>query len=123
MKAFRDDGVPVPARVRRRLGHRREVTVECHHHEVAPMQCEIDIRYSTMLGTADNLQLFKYVVRNTAYQYGTAATFMPNSVETEVAATATASALPPWPLSSMARRKPQRWAERRTPRSTAAKAS
>ncbi|HVF57333.1 MAG TPA: type I glutamate--ammonia ligase [Pyrinomonadaceae bacterium] len=53
------------------------ITVECHHHEVAPMQCEIDIRYSTMLGTADNLQLFKYVVRNTAYQYGKAATFMP----------------------------------------------
>ncbi|HEX7175452.1 MAG TPA: type I glutamate--ammonia ligase [Pyrinomonadaceae bacterium] len=53
------------------------ITVECHHHEVAPMQCEIDIRYATMLGTADNLQLFKYVVRNTAYQYGKAATFMP----------------------------------------------
>ena len=30
-----------------------------------------------MLGTADNLQMFKYVVRNTAYQYGKAATFMP----------------------------------------------
>ncbi|MCA1593145.1 MAG: type I glutamate--ammonia ligase [Acidobacteria bacterium] len=53
------------------------IPVECHHHEVAPMQCEIDIRFSTMLGTADNLQLFKYVVRNTAYQYGKAATFMP----------------------------------------------
>ena len=53
------------------------IEVECHHHEVAPMQCEIDIRYSTLLGTADNLQLFKYVVRNTAYQFGKAATFMP----------------------------------------------
>ena len=53
------------------------VTVECHHHEVAPMQCEIDFRYSTMLGTADNLQIFKYVVRNTAHQFGKAATFMP----------------------------------------------
>src|SRR5919206_514724 len=29
------------------------------------------------VGTADNLQIFKYVVRNTAYQYGKAATFMP----------------------------------------------
>ena len=56
------------------------ITVECHHHEVAPMQCEIDIRYATMLGTADNLQLFKYVVRNTAYQYGKAATFMPKPI-------------------------------------------
>ncbi|HEX8475172.1 MAG TPA: type I glutamate--ammonia ligase [Pyrinomonadaceae bacterium] len=53
------------------------ITVECHHHEVAPMQCEIDFRYSTMLGTADNLMLFKYIVRNTAHQFGKAATFMP----------------------------------------------
>jgi len=54
------------------------VTVECHHHEVATAgQCEIDFRFATLLGTADNLQVFKYVVRNTAYQYGKAATFMP----------------------------------------------
>src|SRR6478609_2641097 len=54
------------------------VTVECHHHEVATAgQCEIDFRYATLLGTADNLQVFKYVVRNTAYQYGKSATFMP----------------------------------------------
>src|SRR6266513_502849 len=54
------------------------INVECHHHEVATAgQCEIDFRYSTLLGTADNLQIFKYVVRNTAHQYGRAATFMP----------------------------------------------
>src|SRR5918999_1371988 len=54
------------------------ITVECHHHEVATAgQCEIDFRFSTLLGTADNLQLFKYVVRNTAHQYGKTATFMP----------------------------------------------
>ncbi len=54
------------------------ITVECHHHEVATAgQCEIDFRFSTMLGTADNLQIFKYVVRNVAYQYGKTATFMP----------------------------------------------
>jgi glutamine synthetase len=54
------------------------ITVECHHHEVATAgQCEIDFRFSTMLGTADNLQIFKYVVKNTALQHGKTATFMP----------------------------------------------
>ena len=54
------------------------INVECHHHEVATAgQCEIDFRYSTLLGTADNLQLFKHVVKNTARKHGKTATFMP----------------------------------------------
>ncbi len=53
------------------------INVECHHHEVATAQCEIDFRFSTLLGTADNLQLFKYIVRNTAYGRGMSVTFMP----------------------------------------------
>jgi glutamine synthetase len=56
------------------------ITVECHHHEVAPMQCEIDFRFSSLLGTADNLQLFKYVVRNTSHSFGKSATFMPKPI-------------------------------------------
>lgn len=57
------------------------IRVECHHHEVATAgQCEIDFRFSTLLGTADNLQLFKYIVRNTAYRYGKAVTFMPKPI-------------------------------------------
>jgi glutamine synthetase len=54
------------------------IQVECHHHEVATAgQCEIDFRFSNLLNTADNLQLFKYIVRNTAYAHGKTATFMP----------------------------------------------
>ena len=52
--------------------------VECHHHEVATGgQCEIDFRFSTLLGTADNLQIFKYTVKNVAKRAGKTATFMP----------------------------------------------
>lgn len=54
------------------------ITVECHHHEVATAgQCEIDFRFSNLLHTADNLMLFKYVVKNTAWANGKSATFMP----------------------------------------------
>ena len=54
------------------------ISVECLHHEVATAgQCEIDFRFSNLLGTADNLQIFKHVVKNTARQNGQTATFMP----------------------------------------------
>ena len=54
------------------------IKVECHHHEVATAgQCEIDFRFSNLLHTADNLMLFKYVVKNTAHAHGKTATFMP----------------------------------------------
>jgi glutamine synthetase len=54
------------------------IEAECHHHEVASGgQCEIDFRFANLLSTADNVMLFKYVVRNTCHLYGKAATFMP----------------------------------------------
>ena len=54
------------------------INVECLHHEVATAgQCEIDFRFSNLLGTADNPQIFKYVVKNTARKNGKTATFMP----------------------------------------------
>ena len=55
-----------------------DIDVECHHHEVATAgQCEIDFRFSNLVRTADNVLLFKYIVRNTAHMFGKSATFMP----------------------------------------------
>jgi glutamine synthetase len=52
--------------------------IECHHHEVATGgQCEIDQRFNTLVKSADNMMLYKYVIRNVAYQYGKTVTFMP----------------------------------------------
>ncbi len=55
--------------------------VEVSHHEVATAgQCEIDMRYNHLLGVADQLMWFKYVVRNTALRAGKSATFMPKPI-------------------------------------------
>ncbi|MBA3973631.1 MAG: type I glutamate--ammonia ligase [Candidatus Solibacter sp.] len=52
--------------------------IECHHHEVATGgQCEIDQRFNTLVKSADNMMLYKYCVRNVAYQHGKTVTFMP----------------------------------------------
>jgi glutamine synthetase len=57
------------------------VQVEAQHHEVgAPGQSEIDIRFNTLLKTADNMLLYKYIVKNTARKYGKTVTFMPKPV-------------------------------------------
>jgi len=56
------------------------VAVEKHHHEVAPAQAELGIKFSTLVNSADNLQLYKYVVHNVADAYGKTATFMPKPV-------------------------------------------
>jgi glutamine synthetase len=49
---------------------------EKHHHEVAPAQHELGLKFSNMLIMADRLQLYKYVVHNVAAAYGKTATFM-----------------------------------------------
>jgi glutamine synthetase len=51
--------------------------VEASHHEVAPAQHEIDFRFDTLVKTADNLQWYKYIVKNIARKYDRVATFMP----------------------------------------------
>src|SRR5437879_6111554 len=55
--------------------------VEKHHHEVAPSQNELGFLYSTLVRTADNMQIYKYVVHNVAHQYGKTATFMPKPIK------------------------------------------
>ncbi|HJK97817.1 MAG TPA: type I glutamate--ammonia ligase [Polyangiaceae bacterium LLY-WYZ-14_1] len=55
--------------------------VEVSHHEVATAgQCEIDIRFQTLLEMADQLLWFKYVVKNTAKKWNKTATFMPKPI-------------------------------------------
>ncbi len=57
------------------------LTIECHHHEVGGAgQCEIDQKFDTLVKTADNMMLYKYIVRNVANQYGKSATFMPKPI-------------------------------------------
>ena len=57
------------------------IEVETQHHEVATAgQSEIDIKYTNMLQCCDNLQMFKYIVKNTAREVGKTATFMPKPI-------------------------------------------
>ena len=56
------------------------IKVEKHHHEVAPSQNELGFEFDTMLRTADCMQIYKYVVHQTAHSYGKTATFMPKPV-------------------------------------------
>jgi glutamine synthetase len=54
------------------------IPVEAHHHEVATAgQGEIDMRFTTLTRMADNLMIYKYVVKNVARKHGMTATFMP----------------------------------------------
>ncbi len=53
------------------------LSVEASHHEVAPAQHEIDIKYDNALTTADNVMTFKLVARTIAKRHGLHCTFMP----------------------------------------------
>ncbi|MGH7531410.1 MAG: type I glutamate--ammonia ligase [Gemmatimonadales bacterium] len=54
------------------------VDVEVHHHEVGTAgQTEIDMRFSTLTRMADQVMMYKYIVKNVCHQHGYTATFMP----------------------------------------------
>ncbi len=56
------------------------LVMDKHHHEVAPSQHELGMVYNTLLKSADNLQIYKYVTHMVAQTYGKSATFMPKPV-------------------------------------------
>jgi len=95
----RDDGINLGHKIRYKGGYfpatpsdtlmdlRSEITtnmqtmgmeVDLHHHEVATAgQCEIGIKYGTAITGGDLVHQYKYAVKNTCFQHGKTATFMP----------------------------------------------
>ncbi|MBN1762451.1 MAG: glutamine synthetase [Methanomicrobia archaeon] len=56
------------------------IQVEYSHHEVAPSQHEIDLRYKDALEMADQVMTYRIVVKEIAQRYGCYATFMPKPI-------------------------------------------
>jgi len=56
------------------------IGVEYSHHEVAPSQHEIDMRYTDALTMADNVMTYRLVVKQVAMENGVYATFMPKPI-------------------------------------------
>jgi glutamine synthetase len=57
------------------------IEIEKHHHEVATAgQAEIDIRFDSLVRTADKMMMYKYIVKNVARRHGKTATFMPKPI-------------------------------------------
>jgi glutamine synthetase len=56
------------------------IVVEYSHHEGAPSQHEIDLRYTDALTMADNVMTYRIVVKQIAQKHGVYATFMPKPI-------------------------------------------
>ncbi len=56
------------------------IPVEYSHHEVAPSQQEIDLRYRDALTMADSAMTYRFVVKEVALKHGIHATFMPKPI-------------------------------------------
>ena len=54
---------------------------EKHHHEVAPSQHELGIKFSTLVTCGDRMQIYKYIVHQVASRNGKTATFMPKPIK------------------------------------------
>ena len=59
------------------------IRVECTHHEVAPSQHEIDVRYDDALKMADNVMTLRFVTKEIARRSGVYASFMPKPLPHE----------------------------------------
>ncbi|MET8698974.1 type I glutamate--ammonia ligase [Kitasatospora sp. NPDC058032] len=60
---------------------RAGLEVERQHHEVGTAgQAEINYKFNTLLHAADDLMLFKYIIKNVAWRNGKTATFMPKPI-------------------------------------------
>ncbi len=62
------------------LLHRMGIATEYDHHEVAPGQHEIDLRYANALEMADISMLFRYMVKKVCRMHGLYGTFMPKPI-------------------------------------------
>src|ERR671914_1973430 len=57
------------------------IVCDAHHHEVATAgQCEIDIRYDSLVNAADGVQSYKHIVKNVAAKHNMIATMMPKPI-------------------------------------------
>jgi len=57
------------------------IVIEAQHHEVASGgQCEIDCRFQPLVTAADQLLMFKYIIKNTAKKNNRTVTFMPKPI-------------------------------------------
>jgi glutamine synthetase len=57
------------------------IVVEIHHHEVGTAgQAEIDMRYTTLTRMADQVLMYKYVVKNVGRKHGKTVTMMPKPI-------------------------------------------
>src|SRR3546814_15174703 len=60
------------------------LAIEKHHHEVAPSQHALGVKFAALVQAADGMQIYKYVVQQAAHQYAKTATFMPKPVDGDI---------------------------------------